>query len=124
MFRPLVTGLALLALALALPLHAATIEEALAAPDRLPKDLERDQREQPGTIIALLQMNSGAVVQHHCNIPVILAQKLRSDAQGFKETLQGNVVELHLVQKKESKYRAMTFRHYTYDRRLSANSNR
>ena len=57
MLKNLVTGLALLALAM--PLHAATIEEALAAPDRLPKDLERDQRDQPGAIIALLQVAPG-----------------------------------------------------------------
>lgn len=50
---------ALAVLSAVLPVQAATLEEALAAPDRLPQDLERDQRDQPGAIIPLLAVGPG-----------------------------------------------------------------
>lgn len=50
---------ALVWLGATLPLQAATLEEALAAPDRLPQDLERDRRDQPGAIIPLLGVGPG-----------------------------------------------------------------
>lgn len=57
MWKTLITGLALLAMALTA--QAADVAQVLAAPDRLPEDLERDQRDQPADIIALLQVGPG-----------------------------------------------------------------
>ncbi|MEP5568876.1 MAG: hypothetical protein ABJN62_13635 [Halioglobus sp.] len=44
---------------LALPAQAGTVEEALNNPGRLAKDLERDQRDKPAEIIALLNIKAG-----------------------------------------------------------------
>ena len=54
------TGLLLVLVAvLQMPAQAATVTEALANPDRLASDLERDKRSQPATIIALLDLKPG-----------------------------------------------------------------
>jgi predicted methyltransferase len=60
MKKILSAGLALLTTTL--PLQAATLEEILAAPERMPLDLERDQRDRPGAIIALLEIGPGSRV--------------------------------------------------------------
>ncbi|MEP4146812.1 MAG: hypothetical protein ABJL54_06295 [Halioglobus sp.] len=44
---------------LALPAQAGTVAEALSNPQRLAKDLERDQRDKPKDIIALLNIEPG-----------------------------------------------------------------
>ena len=44
---------------LALPVQAGTVAEALSNPQRLTKDLERDQRDKPEAIIALLNIEPG-----------------------------------------------------------------
>lgn len=46
-------------LLMALPAQAGKVEEALNNPGRLAKDLERDQRDSPGDIIALLNLKAG-----------------------------------------------------------------
>lgn len=46
-------------LVLALPGQAATVAEVLAADDRLPADLERDQRSHPAVILEMLQVGPG-----------------------------------------------------------------
>lgn len=60
MLKTLMVGIALAAIAL--PLHAASVAQALADPDRLPADLERDRRDRPAEIIALLQLGPGGRV--------------------------------------------------------------
>lgn len=57
MKKLLAAGLALLTTTL--PLRAATLEEALAAPGRPAADLQRDQRDRPAAIIALLEIGPG-----------------------------------------------------------------
>lgn len=52
----------LTAVLLALPAQSATIEEALAAPDRLTADRERDGRSHPADIVALLGIGPGSRV--------------------------------------------------------------
>ena len=56
------TLFATLLLVLAMTSHAGTVEDALAAPDRLPADLERDARSQPADILPLLAVGPGSRV--------------------------------------------------------------
>lgn len=57
MKRLLAAGLALLTATA--QLHADPLEEVLADPDRLPEDLQRDSRDQPGVIFGLLGIGPG-----------------------------------------------------------------
>ena len=57
MLKTVITALTLLVVAA--PLKAASVAEAMAAPDRLPGDLERDERSKPAAIIELLNIGPG-----------------------------------------------------------------
>ena len=57
MLKTVITALTMLAVAA--PLQAASVAEAMAAPDRLPGDLERDERSKPAAIIELLNIGPG-----------------------------------------------------------------
>ena len=53
------SAVALMLFTLVLPAQAATVEEALARPERLAADLERDKRDRPAVVIPLLEISSG-----------------------------------------------------------------